>query len=85
MAGKPVKGDTKSMGSLGTNEGSTQAGTYGLPGGESGALQHRIISRKNNSNVGPGSKNPAPITGAESANFGLPMSSEESRKTGKRG
>lgn len=81
---KPTKNDSVSHGSQGVNEGTTQAGTYGIPGAGAGSIQHRMLKRKNNSNQGPGAQ-AQPISGSESNNYGVPLAREESRKTGKRG
>lgn len=81
---KPSKNDSVSHGSQGTNEGTTQAGIYGVPGAAAGGMQHRMYNRKNNNNQGPPAQT-APLSGSEGSNYGIPLSREESRKTGKRG
>lgn len=80
---KPNKNDSVSYGSKETDEGSTQAPTFGVPGASAGGMQHRVLGRKNESNMGPAGS--PGILGAESANFGLPVANAGMRHTGKRG
>lgn len=82
---KPAKNDTVSYGSRDRNEGETQAPVVGIPGANAAGMQNRILSRKNDINAGPEAKNTATVVGPESANFGLPLVTEEIRVTGKRG
>lgn len=76
--------DSRSYGSMGTNEGDTQAGTFGSPGGTAGGMSHRVENRKNLNNVGPSGRGDS-ILGPESGNFGLPTYDSGMRHTGKRG
>ena len=83
MGMTPRSSDARSFGSKDKNEGETQAGVIGSTGGSAASMSHRVLSRKNESNMGPEAKSPVTL-GSEQENFGLPVYSAGQRHTGRR-